>query len=135
KPIEEPEDKVIGKLAITYGALRRLGFSEDRVQECLKAINGIELEEAYDWLYMNCSESELLGPGASEENTPRTPRTPGSLSEFSTLPPSTPRTPADFLAPPSLAHNRPSKVASRLDANALAFTPSKSYHLVQSPAI
>ncbi|ESK98316.1 atp dependent rna [Moniliophthora roreri MCA 2997] len=138
KPIEEPEDKVIGKLAITYGALRRLGFSEERVQECLKAINGVELEEAYDWLYMNCSESELLGPGASEESLPRTPRTPGSLSEFSTLPPSTPRTPrtpADFLAPPSLTHNRPRKVASRLDANAPAFVPSKLYNLVQSPAI
>jgi ATP-dependent RNA helicase DHX29 len=50
KGLDEPEDKVIGRLAITYGVLRRLGFSEDRVQECLRTINGIELDEAYDWV-------------------------------------------------------------------------------------
>ncbi len=74
---EEPEDKVLGKLAVTYGVLRRLGFSEARVEECLKSINGVSLEDAYDWvsnpypiiplamnlvqLYINCTEDELEG--------------------------------------------------------------------------
>ncbi|KAK7058857.1 hypothetical protein VNI00_001481 [Paramarasmius palmivorus] len=135
RALDESEDKVIGKLAITYGVLRRLGFSEDRVQECLRAINGIELDEAYDWLYMKCSESELLGPSAEEA----LPRTPSTLSEFSTLPPSTPRTPrtpAEFLAPPSPSPSQKRrKDKSRLDANAPTFVPSKLYSAVQSPTV
>ncbi len=41
---------MVAKIAITYGVLRRLGFSEEKVVECLEAIPGIELEEAYDWV-------------------------------------------------------------------------------------
>ena len=37
-------------MAITYGVLRRLGFSESRVEECLRSIGGIDLEEAYEWV-------------------------------------------------------------------------------------
>lgn len=48
--LDEPEDKLVGKLAITYGVLCRLGFSEDRVEECLKSANGIGLEDAYAWV-------------------------------------------------------------------------------------
>jgi ATP-dependent RNA helicase DHX29 len=48
--IEGPEEKALTKLAITYGVLRRLGFSEVRVEECLKAIRGTGLEEAYEWV-------------------------------------------------------------------------------------
>lgn len=50
KTVDEPEEKAIARLGITYGILRRLGFSEARVEECLRAIRGIELEEAYDWV-------------------------------------------------------------------------------------
>jgi ATP-dependent RNA helicase DHX29 len=49
-PPEESEDKAIGKLGITYGVLRRIGFAEERVEECLRAIRGVDLEEAYDWV-------------------------------------------------------------------------------------
>lgn len=48
--MDEPEDKAIVRLAITYGVLRRLGFSEDRVEECLKAINGVDVDEAFEWV-------------------------------------------------------------------------------------
>lgn len=47
---EDNEEKVISRLGITYGVLRRLGFTEERVEECLKAISGVELEEAFDWV-------------------------------------------------------------------------------------
>lgn len=47
---EGNEEKVLSRLGITYGVLRRLGFTEERVGECLRAINGVELEEAFDWV-------------------------------------------------------------------------------------
>lgn len=48
--LNEPEDKALQKLAITYGVLRRLGFSEDRALECLRQIRGVELDEATEWV-------------------------------------------------------------------------------------
>jgi ATP-dependent RNA helicase DHX29 len=50
KAISEPEEKVLAKLGITFGVLRRLGFSEERVEECLRSIHGVDLDEAYDWV-------------------------------------------------------------------------------------
>jgi ATP-dependent RNA helicase DHX29 len=50
KPGEDNEEKVLSRLGITYGVLRRLGFTEERVEECIKAIGGVELEEAFDWV-------------------------------------------------------------------------------------
>ena len=47
---EDNEEKVLSRLGITYGVLRRLGFTEEIVEECLRAINGVELEEAFDWV-------------------------------------------------------------------------------------
>ena len=44
------EDKALPRLAITYGVLRRLGFPEDTVEQCLRSIDGVELEEAIDWV-------------------------------------------------------------------------------------
>lgn len=53
KSLEESEDKAIPRLGITYGVLRRLGFSEERVEECLRSIHGVDLDEAYDWVRSN----------------------------------------------------------------------------------
>ena len=50
KPIEESEEKAIGRLAITYGVLRRLGFDEALVENCLRSVSGVELEEALQWV-------------------------------------------------------------------------------------
>ena len=50
KSVDEPEDKAIVRLAITYGVLRRLGFSAGRVEECLKVINGVDMDEAFEWV-------------------------------------------------------------------------------------
>ncbi|KAI0651707.1 P-loop containing nucleoside triphosphate hydrolase protein [Trametes meyenii] len=116
KPIDEPEDKSLVRLAITYGVLRRLGFSEDRVQECLLAITGVDLDEAIEWLHLHCDEEEL---GVRQELIePRTPMTP-----------KTPRTPrhihlrAESSTPSSLP---PSPgVKSLLDASAPAFVPGR----------
>jgi len=50
KTLDELEEKAVAKLGITYGVLRRLGFSEDRVEKCLRSIHGVDLEEAYEWV-------------------------------------------------------------------------------------
>ncbi|KAJ6575250.1 P-loop containing nucleoside triphosphate hydrolase protein [Mycena capillaripes] len=128
KPPEESEDKAIGKLGITYGVLRRIGFTEERVEECLRAIRGVELDEAYDWLYLHCAEDELEDKSVPEPTEPRTPRTPRGPS---TRMPHTPRTPSQFLAhpPPVPAIATPS-TPSRLDANAPAFVPSRNHSLL-----
>ncbi|KAJ7706044.1 P-loop containing nucleoside triphosphate hydrolase protein [Mycena rosella] len=126
KTVEESEDKAIGKLGITYGVLRRIGFTEDRVEECLRAIGGVELDEAYDWLYLHCTEEELEDKSVAEPNEPRTPRTPRGPA---TRMPQTPRTPSQFLAhPPPLPtiHTPAVTSPSRLDANAPTFVPSRS---------
>ncbi|KAF8832459.1 hypothetical protein HHX47_DHR1001422 [Lentinula edodes] len=123
KTLEESEEKAVTKLAITYGVLRRLGFSEERVMECLTAINGVDLEEAYDWLFINCQEDELSNPNGNQEELrlPTAPNTPkGSMAR-------TPRTPAEFLIPstptPASKYFK-KKPSSNLDANAPVFIPS-----------
>lgn len=50
RPLDEPEDKVIARLGVTYGVLRRLGFEETRVDKCLRSIHGVDLDEAYEWV-------------------------------------------------------------------------------------
>ena len=41
---------MLSRLGITYGVLRRLGFAEETVEECLRVVNGVDLEEAFDWV-------------------------------------------------------------------------------------
>lgn len=48
--IDQTKEKAVTRLAVTYGILRRLGFSEDSVEQCLRTISGIELDEALDWV-------------------------------------------------------------------------------------
>ncbi|RDX56021.1 P-loop containing nucleoside triphosphate hydrolase protein [Lentinus brumalis] len=126
KSIDEPEEKVLLRLAITYGVLRRLGFTEARVEECLRSIRGVDMDEAFDWLHLHCSEEELGVQQVSVEPrtpmTPRTPRTPrpthlrsetgSSLSSWST--------------PPSPGSR------SSLDVNAPVFVPGRKH--IDSPS-
>lgn len=74
--MDEPEEKLLVRLGLTYGILRRLGFSDARVVQCLHSVHGVDFEEAYDWviritcflpalaytmaqLTLHCSEDEL----------------------------------------------------------------------------
>ena len=50
EPLNEPEEKLLVRLGLTYGILRRLGFSEARVVQCLHSVRGVDFEEAYDWV-------------------------------------------------------------------------------------
>ncbi|RPD63094.1 P-loop containing nucleoside triphosphate hydrolase protein [Lentinus tigrinus ALCF2SS1-6] len=131
KSIDEPEEKLIVRLAITYGVLRRLGFTEARVEECLQLIRGVDMDEAFDWLHLHCDEEELgvhqVCPSveALEPRTPMTPRTPR-----------TPRpthlrseTGSSF----SSRSTPPSPSIRSLDVNAPVFVPGRK-HLNATPS-
>ncbi|KZT74762.1 P-loop containing nucleoside triphosphate hydrolase protein [Daedalea quercina L-15889] len=128
--IDGPSEKALARMGVTYGVLRRLGFSEGRVEECLRSIKGVDLEEAVDWLHLHCTEEELdvekgmysLDVGSAE----------GSNSKPTSVP-STPRTVQHPLSvrsrpvtPPLYSPQTPDRTgfSGRLDANAPAFVPS-----------
>lgn len=48
--LDDSEEKILTRLAVTYGTLRRLGFSDARVEECLQAIPGVDVDEAFEWV-------------------------------------------------------------------------------------
>lgn len=118
KLLEETEEKIVTRLGITYGVLRRLGFSQDRVDECLRAIQGVDLEEAYEWLYIYCSEDELEEKVAEDLDDSKVPRR--KRKELQSPTPKNPLTPST-LSPPSPA----ATAASKLDANAPVFVPAR----------
>ncbi|KAG8844850.1 hypothetical protein FRB96_002810 [Tulasnella sp. 330] len=83
---DERDYKALSMLGHSYGTLRRLGFTEDRVNECLKSIPGVKLEEAFHWLYLHCSEGEIMiGRAEVARNASaranRTPQTPVPLAK------------------------------------------------------
>ncbi|KAF8140157.1 hypothetical protein EV363DRAFT_331186 [Boletus edulis] len=87
--IDHTKEKAVTRLAVTYGILRRLGFSEDWVEQCLRTIPGIELDEALDWLIVHCPDNELASSMFLKD------RTSQSLNLFITqrmitIPPSQP---------------------------------------------
>ncbi|KAH7333960.1 P-loop containing nucleoside triphosphate hydrolase protein [Rhizoctonia solani] len=59
KLIQEPEVKVLPRLAVTYGTLRGLGLPENKIEECLKAIPDVDIDSAIEWLVLNYGEGEL----------------------------------------------------------------------------
>ena len=54
KFFEDAEEKALFRLGVTYGTLRRLGFSEDRVDECLRNMDGLDTEDAFTWVRDAC---------------------------------------------------------------------------------
>ena len=76
KRIDITDDSILTRLGVTYGVLRRLGYSEETVTRCLESIDGVDLEEAHEWvcnytaikapthnvpaqLFLNCTDDEL----------------------------------------------------------------------------
>ncbi|KAG8681014.1 hypothetical protein FRC08_015906, partial [Ceratobasidium sp. 394] len=80
KLIPEPEDKVLPRLAVTYGALRGIGIPEEKVEACLRAISDVDIDSALEWLTLYNDDGDtdfdnrlnggsveiLLANGASE---------------------------------------------------------------------
>ncbi len=46
----DSEERLLGRLGVTYGTLKQLGYSDDRIDECLQAIDDITYEDALDWV-------------------------------------------------------------------------------------
>ncbi|KAI0257581.1 P-loop containing nucleoside triphosphate hydrolase protein [Lactifluus subvellereus] len=59
KRIDISDDDALARLGITYGVLRRLGYSEETVERCLMSTDGTDLEEAHEWLFMHCTDDQL----------------------------------------------------------------------------
>ncbi|KAG9314475.1 hypothetical protein JVU11DRAFT_5272 [Chiua virens] len=77
--IEQTKEKAVTRLALTYGILRRLGFAEDLVEQCLRTMSGVELDEALDWLTVHCPDNEVEmtdAPDSARSNNVPDPRVP-----------------------------------------------------------
>ncbi|KIJ68314.1 hypothetical protein HYDPIDRAFT_24607 [Hydnomerulius pinastri MD-312] len=121
--IDQTEEKAATRLAVTYGVLRRLGFTEDWVERCLRAIRGVELDEAYEWLYVHCPDSELEN---NEEEADKTSKARGKRKLG---------TPVLAQEPIKQSAESTSSTPSKLDANAPAFVPSFNPTLVNQELV
>ncbi|GAA5943107.1 hypothetical protein JCM1841_003894 [Sporobolomyces salmonicolor] len=63
QPVNEPEDKVVAKVAILFGILEQLGFTPKRIEECLRAVRVMEIDDCLDWLFLHCDAEELACEG------------------------------------------------------------------------
>ena len=50
KLLSEPSNKVLPRLAIIYGILRRLGFQHVASIQCLQSVQNLDLDAALDWV-------------------------------------------------------------------------------------
>lgn len=62
--VSSESEKVLLRLAITHGVLVKIGFTDERIEQCLNALtSGWELDDAMDWV----STSHLYMVVASNE--------------------------------------------------------------------
>lgn len=59
QPVYEPQDKVVAKVATLFGILEQLGFRSERIEECIRKVKTLEIEDCLDWVryvwsYMAC---------------------------------------------------------------------------------
>ncbi|GAA5927842.1 uncharacterized protein JCM15063_006009 [Sporobolomyces koalae] len=114
----ESLEKTISKVATLFGILEQLGFSSNRIQECLDKVKQLELEDCLDWLFLNCEAEELAceGPAASgivssvNEEPVQDVSTGTTASTTTTINGNTPiRTESSPSSPPSPDSKDPSK--------------------------
>ncbi|KAI9572846.1 hypothetical protein HD554DRAFT_1375812 [Boletus coccyginus] len=121
--IDHPKEKVVTRLAVTYGILRRLGFSEDWVEQCLCTMTGIELDGAIDWLAVHCPDNEIEIKEASDD-LPKSINTPD------------PGTPVFFQQHPAKLLESESSSSTELGANEFPLLSSKNrYNENQTPPL
>ncbi|GAA5902381.1 hypothetical protein JCM6882_000515 [Rhodosporidiobolus microsporus] len=102
-PVHEHEDKVVAKVATLWGILEQLGFTPERIEECLRSVKVMELDDCMNWLFLHCDTSELACEGPivpSEpdvvESVPPTPKagnSPKASSAALALSPTIPSAP------------------------------------------
>lgn len=57
-PVYETEDKVVAKVATLWGILKQLGFTKERIEECLRAVRALELDDVLDWVSRSVKHAE-----------------------------------------------------------------------------
>ncbi|CED84539.1 ATP-dependent RNA helicase A [Phaffia rhodozyma] len=138
-------EKILLRLAITHGVLTKIGFQPERIEECLKALSNWDLDEAFDWLYLHCSEDELLQEGdfapkasASMPATPfQLPSRPASPVGHKSVGPSVPLTPVSETLPSTPAEEIPpplSQVSVPSSTTAIAPAPVEPTKSLFAPA-
>jgi sulfur carrier protein ThiS len=50
QPVYEPQDKVVAKVATLFGILEQLGFRSERIEECIRKVKTLEIEDCLDWV-------------------------------------------------------------------------------------
>ncbi|GAA6012163.1 hypothetical protein JCM10207_005153 [Rhodosporidiobolus poonsookiae] len=116
QPVYESEDKVVAKVATLYGILEQLGFTAERVEECLRKVKVLDLDDCMDWLFLHCDHSELSCEG---------PIQPVELDVVESAPP----TPRAGNSPKATARSIPSAVDGMTPAS-----PSPASRITSSPA-
>lgn len=67
QPVYEPQDKVVAKVATLFGILEQLGFRSERIEECIRKVKTLEIEDCLDWLYLHADADELRREGPLPE--------------------------------------------------------------------
>ncbi|KAM0788761.1 hypothetical protein ACM66B_002852 [Microbotryomycetes sp. NB124-2] len=100
-PIADTEDKAIAKVGAIFAVLKQLGFSSERIEECLRNARTLEIDDVFDWLFLTCDVEELAcegpsppshedfsAPEATTKSTidgAATPQTPGAITATTSL--------------------------------------------------
>lgn len=97
----EADVRALQRVATLDSILTQLGFSRERIQECMLAARSLEQRDVFDWLFVHADEDELAcaGQAASQPTTNGT-STPAPQSEPPSQAPSEPPS-APASEPPS----------------------------------
>ncbi|BGO98493.1 hypothetical protein NBRC10513v2_002888 [Rhodotorula toruloides] len=100
QPMFDAQDKVIAKVATLYGILEQLGFKAERVEQCLRVVKALDLEDCLEWMFLHANSDELAceGPAAPPlqlpDSSPPTPRPSNSPKSTPARSPAVGKTPA-----------------------------------------
>ena len=56
---DEPEERDLLRLGVTFGTLRRVGVPHDSVLECLRGMDGLDITDAAAWFHLFHSSLNL----------------------------------------------------------------------------
>lgn len=62
QPVYESQDKVVAKVATLFGILEQLGFRPERIEECIRKVKTLEIEDCLDWVRLIIRGLPLSAP-------------------------------------------------------------------------
>ncbi|KAI0307778.1 P-loop containing nucleoside triphosphate hydrolase protein [Multifurca ochricompacta] len=80
-PLLDLDTNIVGEiLAMARDSGSGGGYSEETVERCLESIDGVDLEEAYEWLFMHCADEELQSHTLLLESKTSMPKPKSSIT-------------------------------------------------------